>query len=150
MERTLVLVKPDAVIRGLIGEVVSRFEKKGLKIIGMKMMSLDEKTLDEHYSHLRDKPFFQGIKEFMMSAPVVAMVLEGEGAVDEVRRIAGATRPWEAEPGTLRGDFALGLPANIIHASDSPETAEEEIRRFFKPEEIFQWSRPFDELFERR
>ena len=150
MERTLVLLKPDAVARGLVGRVVQRFEDKGLKIVAMKMIMLDEKTLEEHYAHIKDKPFFPGIKEFMMSAPVVAMVLEGEGAIDEVRKLAGPTRPWEADPGTIRGDFANGLPANIVHASDSPESAETEISRFFSPNEIIEWKREIDILFERR
>ena len=148
-ERTLVLIKPDAMQRGLVGEVISRLEKKGLKIVAMKMIQLDDKILEEHYAHLRDKPFFQGIANFMKETPIIAMVLEGEGAIEVVRKVVGATRPWEAEPGTIRGDLALGLPSNLVHASDSPETAKIEIERFFKPEEIFNWDRKLEYYFER-
>ncbi len=148
-ERTLILIKPDAMERGLAGEIITRFEKKGLKIVGMKMIKLDDEILNEHYSHLRDKPFFGEIVNYMKSTPIIAMVLEGEGAIEIVRKIVGATRPWEAEPGTIRGDMAIGLPGNLIHASDSPETAEVEIKRFFKEDEIFDWDRKLEYFFER-
>ncbi len=147
MERTFVMIKPDGVIRELVGEIITRFERKGLKIVAMKMTKLDDPILDVHYSHLKDKPFFPGIKDFMKSGPVVAMVLEGENAVSEVRKIVGATRPWEAAPGTIRGDMAIALPANLIHASDSLENAEEEIRRFFNENEIVEWKRPNEHVF---
>ncbi len=149
-ERTLILIKPDAMERGLAGEIISRLERKGLKIVGMKMMKLDDGILEEHYAHLKDKPFFQGIVDYMKSTPIIAMILEGENAVDVVRKMIGATKPWEAEPGTIRGDLALGLPWNLVHASDSQETAEKEIARFFKPEEIFTWDRKLEKIFENR
>ena len=148
-ERTLILIKPDAMERGLAGKIITRLEEKGLKIIGMKMIQLDDTILNEHYAHLKDKPFFQGIVNYMKSTPIIAMVVEGEGAVDVVRKIVGATRPWEAEPGTIRGDLAIGLPGNLIHASDSVETAKTEIKRFFKEDEIFNWNRKLEYYFER-
>ncbi len=148
-EKTLILIKPDAMERGLAGKIINRLEDKGLKIVGMKMLQLDDAILNEHYAHLKDKPFFQGIVNYMKSTPIIAMVLEGEGAVEVVRKIVGATRPWEAEPGTIRGDLAIGLPGNLIHASDSPETAETEIKRFFKEDEIFNWNRKLEYYFER-
>ncbi len=150
IERTLILIKPDAMERGLVGEVISRLEKKGLKIVGIKMIKLDNATLEEHYAHLKDKPFFDGIISYMKSTPIIAMILEGDGAVDVTRKIVGATKPWEAEPGTIRGDLALGLPSNLLHASDSPETAEKEIMRFFKPDEVFEWKRSLEHYFKRR
>ena len=141
MERTLILLKPDAIQRGLIGEITNRFEKKGLKIVGMKMMSLDEAVLREHYAHIADKPFFQGVSSFMMSSPVVAMCLEGLECVDAVRRITGITKAREAEAGSIRGDYAMSQSCNVIHASDSPENAEKEVKRFFKQDEIFPYDK---------
>ncbi len=148
-ERTLILIKPDAMERGLAGGIISRLERRGLKIVGMKMVKLDNEVLEEHYAHLKDKPFFNEIVEYMKSTPIIAMVMEGEGAIEIVRKTVGATRPWEAEPGTIRGDFAMALPANLIHASDSPETADVEIKRFFKPDELFEWKRKTEYFFER-
>ncbi len=148
MEKTLVLLKPCTLQRGLIGEVVSRFEKKGLRIAGMKMMQLDERILNEHYAHLSQKPFFQIVKDSMKAAPVIALCLEGINAVEVVRTITGATNGRKAAPGTIRGDFSMSGQENIVHASDSLETAEVELKRFFKPEEIFDY-RPatFDYLY---
>ncbi len=139
MERTLVLLKPDALQRGLLGEITTRFERKGLKIVGMKMMQLTDKLLDEHYSHLTHLPFFGDIKKFMMLAPVVAVCLEGVDAIDTVRRICGVTLAREADPGTIRGDLAMSIQANLVHASDSAETASKEVPRFFKDEELFTY-----------
>lgn len=134
MERTLVLLKPSTVMRGLIGEIVSRFEKKGLRIAGMKMMQLTDEILDEHYCHLVGKPFFPALKASMMRTPVVAMCLEGEDAIAVVRFITGYTNGRKAEPGTIRGDYCMSNQQNIVHASDSPEAAEAELRRFFDVE----------------
>ncbi|MEK7146173.1 MAG: nucleoside-diphosphate kinase, partial [Patescibacteria group bacterium] len=114
MERTLVLLKPDAIQRGLVGEITSRFEKKGLKMIGVKMMSLDEAVLREHYAHIADKPFFPGVEKFMKSSPVLAMCWEGLEAVNAVRLITGITKAREADAGTIRGDFAMSVSCNVI------------------------------------
>lgn len=138
MERTLILCKPDCLQRNLLGEVIGRFERKGLKIVGLKMMQLSDVLLDDHYRHHQDKPFFQGLKDFMKSSPVVAIVLEGRAAVAAVRLIVGATRGAEADAGTIRGDLAM-TTQNIVHASDSPENAEVEVARFFSPEELFEY-----------
>lgn len=139
MERTLVLLKPSCVQRLLIGEVVKRFEQKGLRIIGLKMMQLDDAILSEHYAHLKDKPFFQQMKDAMMITPVVAMCIEGVDAVEVVRTMTGATNGRKAAPGTIRGDLAMSFQENIVHASDSHENAAIELRRFFRPEEIFDY-----------
>jgi nucleoside-diphosphate kinase len=146
MERTLIIIKPDAINRGLIGEVVHRFERKGLKIVGMKMVHLSEKILEEHYSHLASKPFFSSIKKFMRSAPSILMVLEGRKVVDVVRKMAGVTEGTEALPGTIRGDFSLSLQNTIIHASDSVETAKKEIKRFFADSELFEYEKIDSEM----
>lgn len=144
METTLVLLKPDAVQRGLIGQIVSRFENKGLKIVGMKMMQLSEEIVTEHYDFLADKPFFPGIKAYMTTSPVVAMAISGTNVIKTVRNLTGATNPAEALPGSIRGDFALTIDANIIHASDSEETAKIELNRFFKQEEITSYTKISD------
>lgn len=137
LERTLVLLKPSTVERALIGEIISRFEKKGLRIAGMKMLQLDDDILDAHYAHLKGKPFFALLKASMMKTPVVAMCLEGVDAIAVVRYITGYTNGRKADPGTIRGDYCMSNQQNIVHASDSPEAAEAELSRFFKPEEIF-------------
>ena len=139
MEQTLVILKPGTVQRGLAGEIISRFEKKGLFIMGMKMMQLTDELLNEHYSHLKDKPFFQRLKDSMKSCPVVVMCLEGVDAVSVVRSLVGATNGRVAQPGTVRGDYSMSMQENIVHASDSLETAEIELNRFFKKEEIFEY-----------
>jgi len=141
VERTLIIIKPDAVNRGLVGEVVHRFERKGIKIIGMKMEHLSDKVLEEHYAHLVGKPFFPSIREFMKKAPSVLMVLEGRKVVDVVRKMAGVTEGTEALPGTIRGDFSLSIQNTIIHASDSAEAAEKEVRRFFKDLELHDYTK---------
>lgn len=147
MEKTLILLKPCTVQRGLIGEIIHRFERKGLRIMGLKMMQLDENLLNEHYAHLADRPFFQWVKNSMMAAPVVAMCVEGKDAVEVVRNITGATNGRKAAPGTIRGDYSMSGQENIVHASDSPENAEIELRRFFKDEEIFDYSNPLRDFF---
>ena len=139
-ERTVVLIKPDAVQRSLVGEIIQRFERKGLKIIALKIMKLSDAMLDEHYGHHKEKPFFPKLKGFMMQAPIVAMILEGIDAIPVVRMVAGKTSGREADMGTIRGDFSMSTQANIVHSSDSKETAEIEIRRFFKEEEILDYT----------
>jgi len=139
MERTLVLIKPDAIQRDLIGEVIGRFERKGLKLVGIKMMMLPDELLDEHYSHLRGRDFFAEIKGFMRSTPVIACVWEGVDCVNTVRLLCGITKAREADPGTIRGDLAMSVQANLVHASDSLETAEVEVKRFFTTEEMFEY-----------
>jgi len=144
MEKTLILLKPDTVQRGYIGKIISRFEDKGLKIIGLKMMQLTEALLSEHYSHLKEKPFFPDIVSFMSSTPIVAMCVEGVDCVNQIRKMVGITDSNKAEIGTIRGDFGNSVSYNLIHASDSPETAEVEVKRFFKSEEIFDHNRLLD------
>ena len=132
LERTLVILKPSAVQRGLIGEITSRFERKGLRLVGMKMMQLTDDILNEHYAHLSERPFFQRVKESMMASPVVACCYEGVDAIQIVRSMTGATNGRVAVPGTIRGDYSVSSQENIIHTSDSPKTAAEEVKRFFK------------------
>lgn len=139
IERTLVLLKPCTLQRGLSGEIISIFEKKGLKICGMKMMQLTDALLSEHYAHLASKPFFQRVKDAMMTAPVVALCLEGVDAIAAVRALAGPTNGRNAAPGTIRGTYCMSFQENIVHASDSPETATTELKRFFGDGEIFDW-----------
>jgi nucleoside-diphosphate kinase len=139
MERTLILLKPDAIQRDLVGEILSRLEHKGLKIVGLKLMRLSDSLLNEHYSHLIGRPFFPEVKSFMQLTPVVACCLEGVSAVDTVRQLAGITKAREAAPGTIRGEFAMSVQANLIHCSDSLETAKVEVFRFFQPEELFDY-----------
>lgn len=140
MEQTLVILKPSAVERCLIGEVITRIQQRGLIITGMKMMQLDEKILREHYAHLVDKPFFPSIVESMTASPVIVMVLKGVDVVEVFRAMTGVTNGRKAAPGTLRGDFCMSGQANIVHASDSVENAQIEIARFFKPEEVFDYT----------
>lgn len=142
MEKSLILVKPDGVQRGLIGEIISRFERKGLKLVGLKMMSLSDAILESHYAHIATLPFFGEIKEYMKGSPVVAMVWEGgEGSVGAIRALVGPTKGYEAPAGTIRGDFGLSGQNNIVHASDSIENGKVEIERFFDPEEIFGYDK---------
>lgn len=140
-EKTLVLIKPDGIQRGLIGEVFRRFERKGLKVVGIKMISLDEAVLREHYAHISEKPFFPGVSRFMRSSPVVAICLEGLEVVSAVRKIVGITKAREAEAGSIRGDFAMSVACNVVHASDSVETAMKEVPRFFKMDELFSYGK---------
>ncbi len=138
MERTLVLLKPSIVMRGLMGEIISRFERKGLRIVGMKMMQLSDELLAEHYSHLKDKPFFPTLRASMQDSPVVAICLEGLEAVRVVRAMTGVTNGRDAAVGTIRGDYSMSNQQNVVHASDGPRVAVEEIARFFKPDEVFE------------
>lgn len=139
MERTLILIKPDAIQRGLIGKIITRFEEKGLKPVGIRFLKLTDALLSEHYSHLADKPFFGGIRRFMQLTPVIAICLEGLDCVETVRNLCGITKSREAAPGTIRGDWAMSIQANLVHASDSIETAEKEVARFFDPSELFEY-----------
>ncbi|MFH1430221.1 MAG: nucleoside-diphosphate kinase [Candidatus Uhrbacteria bacterium] len=141
MERTCVLIKPDALHRSLLGEIIHRFERKGLKVVGLKMMEISDLKIDEHYAHHKDKPFFDGLKQFMQSAPITAIVLEGVDAVEAVRIIVGPTKGREAPAGTIRGDFAMSTQENLVHASDSVEAAQVEITRFFDDGEIFAYEK---------
>ena len=139
MQKTLVLIKPSAVQRSLVGEVVSRFEKKGLQIVGFKMMTLSDELLQIHYAHLVEKPFFKRIKDSMQVTPVIAVALKGLDAVAVVRKMSGVTLGREAQPGTIRGDDSRSIQENIVHTSDTPENALIELDRFFKKEEIFEY-----------
>lgn len=142
LEKTLVLLKPCTVQRALIGEVINRFEKKGLRIAGLKMMQLDDAILREHYAHLVERPFFPGLCASMSATPVIAMAIEGVDAIEVVRQMAGPTNGRKALPGTIRGDYSVSGQQNIVHASDGPDTAAAELKRFFKDEEIFDWPYP--------
>lgn len=140
MEKSLIIIKPSGVQRCIAGPVIERFQRKGLQINGIKMMQLDEKILREHYAHLTDRPFFPSILKSMMASPVIVMVVSGKDAVEVVRQMTGATNGRKAQPGTIRGDFSMSGQENIIHASDSIENAAIEIDRFFKPDEIFEYT----------
>ena len=135
-ERTLVLVKPDAVQRRLAGDILARFERRGLDVIAAKLVLVDVALAEEHYAEHREKPFFGELVEFITSAPTLALVLEGESAIKVVRTTMGATNPVESTPGTIRGDLALAMPDNLVHGSDSPESAEREIRLWFSDDEL--------------
>lgn len=149
MERTLIILKPDAVQRNLVGEIISRLEKKGLKLIGLKMMSLDKAVLQAHYAHIVDKPFYKGIEDFMQSSPVVVMAWQGFECVESVRVLVGATNPRLAEAGTIRGDLAIGQGRNLIHASDSKDNGEVEVARFFEKNELFEYDKSdFHHIYE--
>ena len=136
MNRTFAMVKPDGVEKGLVGEIISRFEKKGLKMVALKIMKITPELAEKHYGEHKGKPFFADLVNFITSGPVAAMVLQGENVIPTVRTMMGATNPQDAAPGTIRGDFALTIDENIIHGSDSPESAIREIGIFFKEEEI--------------
>ncbi|MGA2819482.1 MAG: nucleoside-diphosphate kinase [Anaerolineales bacterium] len=144
MERTLILVKPDGVQRGLIGEVIARLERRGLKMVGLKFLQVDRALAERHYAVHKGKPFYEGLLAYISSAPVVAMVLEGPNAIALARQMMGSTRPGEAAPGSLRADFAVEIGRNLVHGSDSAETAAYEIPLFFKPEELVSWKRATD------
>jgi len=136
IERTYAMIKPDGVKRGLTGELIGRIERKGFRIVGLKQLVISRETAEQHYGEHRDKPFFEGLVSFITSGPAVAMVLEGENAISEWRKMMGATNPKDAAPGTVRGDFATTLDENVAHGSDAPETAEREIGIFFSPDEL--------------
>jgi nucleoside-diphosphate kinase len=141
MERSVVLVKPDGVQRGLIGEVIHRFERKGLKLVGLKMISLTDAILDEWYAHHKDKSFFGGLKKYMKSYPVVAVLLEGKDVIATVRKMTGITKARDAEPGTIRGDFGMSQQYNLIHASENAEASKREEMLVFNQDEIFNWDK---------
>ncbi len=144
MQRTLVIIKPDGVQRALTGEILARFEKRGFKLVALKVMSVGTDLAEAHYAIHKGKFFYQGLVDYITSSPVVVMVLEGHEAIGAVRKMVGATRPWEAEAGTIRGDLALMGLRNLIHASDAPETAANEIVLWFKPEELVDYTRELD------
>jgi len=144
MQQTLVLLKPDALERGLVGEIISRLEGRGLKIVAMKMIWVDEALAKRHYAVHEGKPFFEGLVEFITSSPIIAAVFEGEDAVAVVRSAMGETDPARAAPGTIRGDLAQDIGRNLVHGSDLEETAEEEIKLFFSQKEIFNYSKEID------
>ena len=150
MEQTLVLVKPDGVERGLIGEVIARLERRGLRLVAAKFMNVSKGLAETHYAIHKGKPFYEGLISYITSAPVMAMVWEGPNAIAAVRQTMGATRPTEAAPGTLRHDFALEVGRNLTHASDEPANAEKEVALWFKPEELVSWKREVDRwIFEK-
>lgn len=136
MERTLIILKPDAVQRGLIGQIVTRLEQRGLKIVGMKLMHVDESLARKHYAVHEGKPFFEGLVQYIISGPVVVLAIAGEGVIQMVRNTVGATNPANAAPGTIRGDLAVSIGRNLIHASDSPENGELEVSNFFADDEL--------------
>ena len=140
MEKTLLIIKPSAVLRNLVGEIIRRFEAKGIQICAMKMMQLDDEILDEHYVHLLERPYFKYIKKSMMKSPVIVCVLQGVEVVEIAHHMAGATNGREAAPGTIRGDLSMSIQENIVHTSDTIENAEAEIARFFKENEFFEFN----------
>ena len=149
MERTLVLMKPDAMQRGLAGEALSRLERRGLRIAALRLFQMDEAMARRHYGEHEGKPFYEGLISYITACPIIAAVLEGSDAVEVVRRTIGATNPAEAEPGTIRGDLALETGRNLIHGSDSPESAKREIALFFREDELHSYARDVDRwLFE--
>jgi nucleoside-diphosphate kinase len=139
--RTLILLKPDAVQRGLMGAVISRIEARGLKIVGMKLLQVDDALAHRHYAAHVGKPFFPGLLKFITSSPILAMAVQGENAVEVMRQMMGATDPAKAAPGTIRADFGLAIGRNVIHGSDSPESAQAELALYFKPNELMDWPR---------
>lgn len=145
MQRTLIIIKPDALQRSIVGEIITRFEKKGLKLIANKMVTLTAEVLKEHYAHLVDKPFFPGVESFMMSSPVILQIWEGYECIEAVRKMCGVTNSREAEPGSIRGDMSCSYGSNLIHASDSPEAADAEVKLFFSADEIFDYRKVIEE-----
>jgi len=141
VERTLIIIKPDAVQRGLIGEIIRRFEARGLRIVGMKFMQISRALAEKHYDVHRERPFFNDLVAYIISSPAVVMVLEGKNAVAVARQTIGATRPSEAAPGTIRGDLALEIGRNLVHGSDSPENGQIEVANFFSEDELVSWQR---------
>ncbi len=142
MERTFIALKPDAVQRGLIGEIITRFEKKGFKLVGLKLAHITRATAEEHYGEHKERPFFKGLVDFITSGPIVAMAWEGDNVVETARKMMGATNPKESAPGTIRGDFSIDLGRNVIHGSDSVASAERELKIFFSADELLpSWNR---------
>lgn len=144
MERTLILVKPDGVQRGLIGEIVGRFERRGLKLAGMKFLQMSQQLAEAHYAVHRERPFYNSLVEYITSGPVIAMVWEGKDAIAAARSTMGATNPVAAAPGTIRGDFGMEIGRNLVHGSDSPENAAKEVNLFFSADELVAWNRVTD------
>lgn len=144
MERTYLMVKPDGVQRGLAGEIIARFERKGFKIVALKMLRISRELAEKHYGEHVGKPFFESLVGFITSGPVVAMIIEGKDAVSAAREMMGATNPLKAAPGTIRGSYGIDIGRNVIHGSDSPESAQREIALFFKEEELLDYSREID------
>jgi len=144
MERSLVLIKPDAVQRGLAGTILSRMERRGLRIVALKMIHMDKALAQRHYAVHKEKPFFNDLVQFITSSPIIASVFEGERAIEIIRQTMGTTDPAKASPGTIRGDFGLDVQQNLVHGSDSADNAKKEIELFFKPEEILNYSRDID------
>tara|TARA_Y100000588_G_scaffold353076_1_gene406218 strand:- start:129 stop:578 length:450 start_codon:yes stop_codon:yes gene_type:complete len=144
LQKTLLLVKPDGVQRGLVGQIVSRIEQKGLKLVGLKLMKVSKELANQHYGEHIGKPFFNDLVDFITSSPIVAMAVEGDNAVQVMRVIMGTTNPQEASPGTIRGDFGMTIGMNLIHGSDSAESAERELSLFFNSEEILDYQREVD------
>jgi nucleoside-diphosphate kinase len=139
LERTFLAIKPDGVQRGLVGEIIRRFEEKGFTLVGLKLLKVSQELAQQHYDVHRERPFFAGLVDFITSGPVVAMVWEGEGVVASARKIIGATNPLSAEPGTIRGDLGINIGRNLIHGSDAIETAQQEVSLWFKEEELVSW-----------
>jgi nucleoside-diphosphate kinase len=144
VERTLIIVKPDAVQRGLTGEILRRFEARGLRIVGMKFMQVSRDLAEKHYDIHKERPFFAGLVDYITSSPVVVIALEGTNAVAAARKTIGSTRPYEAEAGTIRGDFALEVGRNLVHGSDSVENGRTEVANFFTEDELIGWKRNTD------
>lgn len=144
MERTFVMVKPDGVQRGLVGEIIARFERRGYKLVGLKMFTMPREVAETHYAEHRGKPFFEGLVRYITSGPVVAMVWEGKNVIAAAREMMGATDPQKALPGTIRGTYGIDVGRNVVHGSDSPASAAREIGIFFKPDELLNYERPLD------
>jgi len=139
LERTFIAIKPDGVQRGLVGEIIKRFEAKGFTLVGLKLVQVSRELAEAHYDVHKERPFFNSLVDFIISSPLVAMVWEGEGVIASARKLIGATNPLTAEPGTIRGDFGVSVGRNLIHGSDAPETAEKEIALWFTDEELVSW-----------
>ncbi|MEB3298320.1 MAG: nucleoside-diphosphate kinase [Candidatus Sericytochromatia bacterium] len=144
MERTFIAVKPDGVQRGLVGQIIARFEQKGYQLVGLKLLHVTREMAEQHYGEHRERPFFKGLVDFITSGPVVAMAWQGPGVVATARLMMGKTNPRDAEPGTIRGDFAVDIGRNVVHGSDSPESAVRELGIFFAPGELLDWGRTLD------
>ncbi len=139
MEKSFIMIKPDGVQRGLVGSIINKLETKGFTLVGLKQMSVSRELAESHYAVHKERPFFKGLVDYIISAPVVAMVWEGEGVIASARKLIGATNPLEAEPGTIRGDYGITIGRNLIHGSDAPETAQDEIKLWFGEGELCSW-----------
>ncbi len=139
MEKSFIMIKPDGVQRGLVGDIIKKFETKGFTLVGLKQMAVSRELAEAHYAVHKERPFFKGLVDYIISAPVVAMVWEGEGVIASARKLIGATNPLDAEPGTIRGDYGITIGRNLIHGSDAPETAQSEIKLWFGDGELCSW-----------